>query len=764
VLLTLGCLDRPVQPQDPRTSNIFIAEIRQTAVDKIDLLFMIDNSISMADKQAILAQAVPVLLSRLVTPACLDANEMPTGANADDQGRCSSGSPEFSPIKDIHIGIVTSSLGAHGGDTCRQPTEDDKGQLIGAPGIRPTPDPMFQTWANSGFLAWDPDPVRARNNPRGTQDAEELNTNFTNMLRNSGEIGCGYEASLEAWYRFLIDPEPPTRVDRTTDGLVGVEVPADRAQNPVLVQRDKFLRPDSLVAIVMLTDENDCSIIDEGQGWLVGLQQLNGGTFRMPRSTSACLSNPNSACCTSCQAVGPATGCPDPKADPECAKPAYTTAEDHLNLRCFNQRQRFGFDLLYGVQRYVDGLTEPLVRNRAGQPVANPLYTAQRDSTLIFLAGIIGVPWQDVSTEASWQGNANLEYLSYDAMEAAGRWNWILGSPGDQATPPGMPLDGLMYETPMDRTQVPGLPQMHPGTGQAIAGSGQMGLPNAINGHEANIADGTDLQYACIFPLAAERRDCTGPGCDCTAGTAAMNRPLCSAPTVQTHAKAYPGVRHLQVLQGFGKKTHNAIVASICPKKVQSNDPRSDPGYGYNPAVAAIVDRLKEALRGKCLPRKLIPDEANENKVPCSVVEAQAPMPGAQCGACDPVQGRSVANTEIIPAVKRNLEENGYCGTAPGQTSCDAFCLCEIQQFSGAELRRCQTDGSTPTDIFGYCYVDPSTASDADRAAQDTIVASCPDTQKRLLRFAGDNVPAKGAVALIACLGSTQTSATPAMP
>jgi hypothetical protein len=55
-----GCLDRPVAPATPNTSNVFIDQIRQTGVDKIDLLLMIDNSLSMADKQDILAEAVPL--------------------------------------------------------------------------------------------------------------------------------------------------------------------------------------------------------------------------------------------------------------------------------------------------------------------------------------------------------------------------------------------------------------------------------------------------------------------------------------------------------------------------------------------------------------------------------------------------------------------------------------------------------------------------------------------------------------------------------
>ena len=77
--VTAGCLDRPVTPATPKTSNVYVDEIRQTAVDKIDLLFMIDNSISMAEKQEILADAVPVLVSRLISPVCVNAEGTVTG-------------------------------------------------------------------------------------------------------------------------------------------------------------------------------------------------------------------------------------------------------------------------------------------------------------------------------------------------------------------------------------------------------------------------------------------------------------------------------------------------------------------------------------------------------------------------------------------------------------------------------------------------------------------------------------------------------------
>ena len=46
-----GCLTRPVQPNDTRTTSTVVTRLPESSVDKIDLLLMIDNSRSMADKQ-----------------------------------------------------------------------------------------------------------------------------------------------------------------------------------------------------------------------------------------------------------------------------------------------------------------------------------------------------------------------------------------------------------------------------------------------------------------------------------------------------------------------------------------------------------------------------------------------------------------------------------------------------------------------------------------------------------------------------------------
>ncbi len=784
-----GCLDRQVATPEPETSNVFVDEIVQTAVNKIDLLFMVDNSASMADKQDILRAAVPVLVGRLVTPICVDASGNPTGDTADATGACASGSPEFSPIQDIHVGIVTSSLGSHGGTVCAAPAPsggvdnplNDNGQLIGK--IRPTgsnttdPTAVFevsQTWNNSGFLAWDPGGI---DTPPGSSNATDFGTSFADMIHATGQIGCGYEAQLEGWYRFLIDPEPPANVTKVGEATVRgsqLVVNADGTttcngcDQDLLAQRKAFLRPDSLVAIVMLTDENDCSIRDDGVGWFVSTS-----ASPMPRATAVCATNPNDPCCRSCaqNETTPPAGCQALSADAVCSTVAagqeyatWDTLHDSLNMRCFDQKQRFGFDLLYPTDRYVTGLTSPTLTLQSDNTtvVTNPLYATSgttvspRDPSLVFLAGIVGVPWQDIADDASLSGTG-LTYLTASEMISENRWATLLGDP--TASPPVPPTDAFMVESIAPRTGT------NPITNDAIVPDTSMNpTASAINGHEQNTVDMGDLQFACTFQLATPKTCAPGdPACDCSATAAgdltqitAYNSPLCQplgggAPTnVQNFAKAYPGARELQVLKDFGA---NGIVASICPKVTTSSNPASDPNYGYNPAVGAIIDRLKDALKGKCLPRELQVDPTT-NQVACKVIEAQ------QTGCDCTLPGRGPADPSIIPAVEEQLQTAGNCGAA-GQPACSSFCECEILQESGAALTACQADETAPP---GYCYIDdPSSPA----------LKNCPDNQKRLLRFVDSDAthptPAPGAIAFIACLGAaletvndagTTTSAT----
>src|SRR5512143_1687371 len=81
---------------------------------KVDLLFMIDNSGSMGDKQELLRQAIPDLLDRLIRPKCIDDSGNILGDSVN--GACTTGHLEFKPVPDIHIAVVSSSLGGAGSD------------------------------------------------------------------------------------------------------------------------------------------------------------------------------------------------------------------------------------------------------------------------------------------------------------------------------------------------------------------------------------------------------------------------------------------------------------------------------------------------------------------------------------------------------------------------------------------------------------------------------------------------------------------------
>ncbi|MFP6684683.1 MAG: hypothetical protein VB934_08225, partial [Polyangiaceae bacterium] len=50
---TNACLHRPIEQVDPRRTSTVSGALPQTRIDKVDILLVIDDSTSMADKQAI---------------------------------------------------------------------------------------------------------------------------------------------------------------------------------------------------------------------------------------------------------------------------------------------------------------------------------------------------------------------------------------------------------------------------------------------------------------------------------------------------------------------------------------------------------------------------------------------------------------------------------------------------------------------------------------------------------------------------------------
>ncbi|WP_437893234.1 hypothetical protein [Sorangium sp. So ce124] len=589
----------------------------QFTPDKVDLLFVVDNSGSMSDKQELMRLVLADFVDGMTNPFCVD----PTGAAPPFQpssglSACPAGTLRVrTPVQDMHIGVISSSLGGHGSAACQATTSVsnvDMAHLLARSNEASTENDL-PTYQDKGFLVWDPTGSHV---PAGDSDPAALAEKLSDIVQGVGQAGCGFEAPLESFYRFLVDPEPYATIGVSS---ASEDIAVTGLDTTLLAQRKAFLRPDSLLLIVMLSDENDCSIKEEGKNYLVA---ETGAGFRLWRPRSECATDPNHPCCTSC--AQQQDGCP---ADPACTGPdgnpaRLTAAEDPVNLRCWDQKRRFGIDFLYPIERYTRALTERMVVSRSGELVPNPIFsdldpsddnTRTRGPQHVVFTGIVGVPWQDLARqnalgEPDLRRGLNQLGQSVGGLKSAAElldppyattfsstWDVFLGDPANHV----VAGDPFMIESTAPRSgmnPITGAPTIHPSS----AGW------NAINGREYTIPAGSvgDLQYACIFPL-AEERVCEGmaQSCDCRA-VAGMNvdSPLCkpegtnnpadpgARSTTQDHAKAYPGLRELQLIRSLGER---GVAGSICP--AQLADP-SAPDYGYRPVMNAVLDRLSTAL------------------------------------------------------------------------------------------------------------------------------------------------------------------------
>ena len=655
-------------------SCVSSVSIRTQPIDKVDLLFMIDNSASMGDKQALLAQAVPDMIGRLVAPNCVDSTGKTIGPSSG--GRCTTGALEFPAVQDMHIGIVTSSLGGRGASMTCDPSlpnaanqslpshNDDRGELINRGGA----DEHLVANAGSplNFLAWYPS-----TNAGGTPPSVPAETalgdpmtpgtligDFTDMISGVHEHGCGFEAQNEAWYRFLVQPDPFASISINGSeqaSLNGVD-------SVILNQRHAFLRPDSLLAVIVVTDENEevanpMSI--GGEGWLYEAapwpgSPTNGGG---PRGTVECASNPLDPNCTSCAfstvVNGPnyATRCPpDP---PSTAQGYYDPSDDNINVRFFHQKQRFGLFAGYPVSRYVRGLTSPTVPDRAHEVDGNGNYVGDQDKYAncvnpIFAANLPTDPTADLCNLPRGPRTPDLVYY---AAIAGVPHQLLQAKPGDPECPSGTSAGDCPQKnrlTEGDWLSITGKdPENYDFTGadphmlesetprQTGCTSSSPDTCDPINGREWDTKKG-DLQYACIFPLPAPK-DCTqsqfAGACDCNGGTS-QNTPLCQMSggvytSLQINGKAYPSIREMVIAHAMADQPYGVqgIATSLCPIHSAATS-LTDPAFGYRPAVNTIVDRLKSGLAAQCLPNVCLNDAGTEQ---CQLW-VTLPTPGVSCG------------------------------------------------------------------------------------------------------------------------------------
>ncbi len=708
---------------------------------------------------------------------------------------CPSGSTrDFPPILDIHIGLLSSSLGTFGANGCPETapstctgttssiSNDDHGHLVTR--TAPCADTNVTTYQNEGFLAWDPgmkdNPPGETNlgDPTQTPMVPGLTTSLYDLVIGDGQQGCGFESQNESWYRFLVDPSPYQGISLNSKNLV-VTTGVDTV---LLQQRKEFLRPDSLLAIIDLTDETDMSIKQFSSYPLFAEPALH-----LPHARTDCTTKgPLDPCCASCGQATPA-GCP---VDPSCtSSPYYTAADENTSLRAFgliSHKARYGIEFMYQPSRYVNALTAATIADSTGALVPNPIYSilnptndssTVRDPGLVFYAAITGVPWQLIARQTAagvpdlingvsaldptqiggFKTSAELDLMDSTGMHSF--WDDIVGDPENYVPP----ISPFMIESTVPRSGT------DPITGAAITapsatnGVGAMPGGSFINDHEWNIPTPPgDIEYACVFPIPTAKNcaDPTVTSCDCRGLAANADNPLCETNpmdsgnlTLQTKAKAYPGLKNLAIAEGMGTQ---GIAASICAKQLTDN---TQADYGYRPAVNAIIDRLKLALHGQCLPRTLSPDNTGYVNS-CVILEART-VAANMAASCNECNGTGVVARQPVPADQSAVIEAAEADPLYVTTQWNCFCEITEPPAGSSALTDCLTDPTPLSTTNGWCYVDPSTGLSNVNATDEmdeeniiTKVDKCPSDQQQEIRFVNGGKAATGATLFITCAGS----------
>jgi hypothetical protein len=238
-----GCPERSLQAVIPVPTGETSGRFAVAAGRKLDLLFVIDDSDSMAREQeqlAIHARRMIEVLERL--PA---------------------GRP------DLHIGVVSTDVGGcgrsavPGGVLRNEPNPSDADDLEGCTGPR------------DRYLIDTIDPATGE---RSQNYDGELGRAFA-CIATLGTGGCGFEQPLEA-IRLALSPDT--------------------------IENDGFLRDDALLAIVLLTDEDDCSASDPR---LFEMPGVVDGVDIGPRTGHRCFAHGVRCDQPDRWALGPRTGC-----------------------------------------------------------------------------------------------------------------------------------------------------------------------------------------------------------------------------------------------------------------------------------------------------------------------------------------------------------------------------------------------------------------------------------------------------------------------
>ena len=196
-----ACTSHPLSAPRPQPEQTSEMKVIVNPTRMVDMIFMIDNSASMAPKQAKLAAQFPKLITALEDPTSTPR------------------------LPDMRIAIITSDVGTGSSGTCT-PQFGDRGQFQ-------MKALQGQTCGNKAGTKW------LESNP-ANYDGGDIAKVFGCLAQGVGQAGCGFEQQLQSLnYAFIVDQQEGGK-------SVGVSVKS-------------FIRENAYLAIVLLTDEDDCS-------------------------------------------------------------------------------------------------------------------------------------------------------------------------------------------------------------------------------------------------------------------------------------------------------------------------------------------------------------------------------------------------------------------------------------------------------------------------------------------------------------------------
>jgi hypothetical protein len=202
-----ACNARTLEPPTSHPVRVFNNVFQQTLNRKIDILFMVDNSQSMLPLQAKLLMNFPVFMDVL--------KMLPMG------------------LPDVHVAVVSSDTGpgqyalperhcAYRGDQGLFQFQS-RGTVCATAALNTTPTQQTYLQASGN---------QAQKNYTG-----DISDAFT-CIAALGDQGCGFEGQLKS-VRWALDP---------------MNVPPGN---------EGFLRSDAYLAVILITNEDDCSVPDD---------------------------------------------------------------------------------------------------------------------------------------------------------------------------------------------------------------------------------------------------------------------------------------------------------------------------------------------------------------------------------------------------------------------------------------------------------------------------------------------------------------------